>query len=159
VIDRNTGLQCAELHGHLTPEELAMRVSELATRYNGALVAVEKNNHGGEVLSYVRTKHRYENIFEEVHGTGFLVTSRSRPEVVAAVGIMLAENPESFNSARLLREMRTFVRRKDGNGGAAPGAHDDCVMAMGIALKVRELIAGKFRKRSVDFTSLAGVGV
>jgi hypothetical protein len=42
-------------------------------------------------------------------------------------------------SARLLREMKTFVRDARGRTGAAQGQHDDLVMAMGIALAMREL--------------------
>jgi hypothetical protein len=42
VIERSTGLQCAELRGHFTPQELAARVAVLGRKYNGALVAVER---------------------------------------------------------------------------------------------------------------------
>jgi len=51
VIERASGLQCAELRGHLDRQETAARVAMLARRYNQALVAVEKNNHGHEVLA------------------------------------------------------------------------------------------------------------
>ena len=51
---------------------------------------------------------------------------------------VMAESPELFRSARLWNECRTFVRTVNGTTGAAPGAHDDCVMAMGIALAVRD---------------------
>jgi hypothetical protein len=40
-------------------------------------------------------------------------------------------------SARLLREMKTFVRDARGRTGAAQGQHDDLVMAMGMALAAR----------------------
>jgi hypothetical protein len=52
---------------------------------------------------------------------------------------LLAEGAESVMSARLLREMKTFVRDARGRTGAAQGQHDDLVMAMGIGLAVREL--------------------
>jgi hypothetical protein len=143
VIDRATGMQCAELHGHLTPEELARRVAKMGKEYNHALLVVESNNQGREVLAYFRTKHPYENVFHDKHGAGFLTTWKSKPDVVAAVRTAISEAPESFNSLQLLRELRTFVLGKSGLGEAAAGAHDDCVMAMGIALRVREEIAGK----------------
>jgi hypothetical protein len=57
------------------------------------------------------------------------------------VAVMAAE-PELFHSPRLLQECRTFVRRADGNAAAADGAHDDCVMAIAIALQVRRQVAG-----------------
>ena len=61
-------------------------------------------------------------------------------EILAAV---LAEEPELFRSRRLLNEFRTFVRHADGKSAAIGGAHDDCVMAMAIALGARREPAGK----------------
>jgi hypothetical protein len=54
-----------------------------------------------------------------------------------------------FQSQRLLNEFRTFVRHEDGNSGASSGAHDDCVMAMAIALAVRRSVAGDVRKKEM----------
>ena len=54
----------------------------------------------------------------------------------------LAAEPGVFRSRRLLEECRTFVRREDGSPAAASGTHDDCVMAMAIALAVRAETAG-----------------
>jgi hypothetical protein len=47
----------------------------------------------------------------------------------------------------LLGELRTFVRHSDGNAAAAEGAHDDCVMAMAVALAVRREDAGRVARR------------
>ena len=57
VIDRASGMQCAELRGHLTPAELASRVAILSRDYNMALVAVERNNHGHAVLGHLGMLH------------------------------------------------------------------------------------------------------
>ena len=46
VIDRDSGMQCAELHGHYPPREFALKVMELGKEYNTAMLAVERNNHG-----------------------------------------------------------------------------------------------------------------
>jgi hypothetical protein len=48
----------------------------------------------------------------------------------------------------LLGECRTFVRHTDGSSGATGGTHDDCVMAMAIALAARAAVAGKARGES-----------
>jgi len=51
--------------------------------------------------------------------------------------------------------MKTFVRHGDGHGAAAERAHDDCVMAMAIALAVRREDAGKgTRRRAVEMASM-----
>jgi len=151
VIDRQEGWQCAQLHGHIPPQELAAKVARLAREYNNALVAVEKNNQGGEVLSCLRNVERYEGLYRGKNGDGFLTTSSSRSEVVAALSNAFFAAPQSLHSDVLLREMRTFARRKDGSGAAGAGAYDDCVMAMGIALRVREIVAGEQDKTGGNF--------
>jgi hypothetical protein len=61
--------------------------------------------------------------------------------MIAGLGAALVERPELFQSERLLRECRSFVRRRNGATGAQSGLHDDCVMAMAMGLAVRgELI-------------------
>ena len=65
-------------------------------------------------------------------------------------GAVLSEAPHLFFSRRLLEECRTFVRHADGFLAAAPGAHDDCVLAMAIALAVRREVAGDSRIRKLE---------
>ena len=126
------------IDGHLTPYELAARVAELAEQYNDALVVVERNNHGGEMLQHL-AKAGCRNIYPiKEQAKGWYTTVANRPPAVATLGDMLRAVPQAFNSPRLLRECRTFVRREDGSPRAAAGTHDDCVMAMAIAQAVRE---------------------
>ena len=54
VIDRATGLQCAELRGHFPPQDLAGRVAAFAVEYNHALLVIERNNHGHGVLAHLQ---------------------------------------------------------------------------------------------------------
>jgi hypothetical protein len=141
VIEQRSGLQCAELRGHLAPRELAKLCSELAKEYNQALLVVERNNHGLAVLAYLSTIERYPSIYEQRGQAGWLTTAVTRPAMIALVGIALASGPEIFSSSRLLAECRTFVRLRDGRTAAAAGVHDDCLMAMAIALQVRADVA------------------
>jgi hypothetical protein len=57
--------------------------------------------------------------------------------MIESIHTALASAPEIFSSTRLMEECRTFVRYGDGRAAAGSGAHDDCVMAMAIALAVR----------------------
>jgi hypothetical protein len=152
VIDRLTGLQCAELHGHYPPRELAKRVVELAKLYNDALVAVERNNHGHGVLAHL-SHLGYLNLYREGGQEGWLTSAVSRPAMIENLAVVLATSPTLFHSASFLNECRTFVRQEDGNTGAAPGAHDDTVMAMAIAFAVRRADAGDIG-RSMELASL-----
>jgi hypothetical protein len=138
VIERETGLQCAELQERLRPGELAKVAAELAREYGGAMIAVERNNHGAGVLAYLETSERYGRLYRQRGETGWLTTSASKPEMVARLGVLLMEEPERFLSRRLLGECRTFVSGENGRSAAASGAHDDLVMAMAVAQAVRE---------------------
>jgi hypothetical protein len=155
VIERGIGMQCAELHGHFPPYELARRVAELGHRYEDALLAVERNNHGYAVL--VHLAHMgCTNLFEQGGRLGWLTSAATRPAMIENMAAVLVESPESFHSLRLLQECRTFVRHIDGSAAAAEGAHDDCVMAMAIALAVRRDDVGRDGKRKrLDLKSLA----
>jgi hypothetical protein len=154
VIERTMGMQCAELHGHFPPFELARRVADLGQRYERALVAVERNNHGFGVLAYLNTL-AYGNLFEKDGQLGWLTSAASRPAMIENMAAVLMAEPELFHSSRLLEECRTFVRRADGNAAAADGANDDCVMAMAIALAVRREDAGRgVKNRVLEMASL-----
>jgi len=67
--------------------------------------------------------------------------------VISQLGSALAERPEIFQSRRLLQECRGFVRHANGKAEARAGEHDDCVMAMAIALTVRAELLMDGRRR------------
>ncbi len=157
VIDRLTGLQCAELVGHLPPRELAARLASLGREYNGALLAVERNNHGHAVLAHLDASERYDpsKIYEQHRQLGWLTSAVSRPRMIEQFAALLSRHPDLFSSSRLLTECRTFVRHEDGAAAAANGAHDDCVIAMAIAQAVRLEQAGRPRSQAdFEFASL-----
>jgi Terminase RNaseH-like domain len=156
VIERRSGLQCAELHGHFPPRELAGRLIEMAQRYNGGLLVVERNNHGYGVLAHLRAENA-ENVYQEGGQDGWLTSAVSRPAMLENLAAVLATEPGLFRSSRLLNECRTFVRQADGSSSAAAGTHDDCVMAM--ALGARQKVAGRAsRTGMMELASLALAG-
>ncbi|HZC44146.1 MAG TPA: terminase [Acidobacteriaceae bacterium] len=145
VIEQSSGLQCAELRGHLAPRELAKHCAELAKEYYQANLVVERNNHGMAVLAYLTTIERYAPIYEQRGQAGWLTTAITRPSMIALLGAAITTRPEIFSSSRLLAECQTFVRLHDGRTGAAAGVHDDCLMAMAIALQVRAEVTESVR--------------
>jgi hypothetical protein len=147
VIERRTGLQCAELHGHLSPGELARKLVELGNLYNRGLLVVERNNHGYGVLAHLQIAS-YENVRCSGKQAGWLTSAVTRPAMIENLAATLTADPTLFRSRRLLGECRTFVRHTDGSSGATGGTHDDCVMAMAIALAARAAVAGKARGES-----------
>ena len=153
VIERRMGLQCAELHGHFPPFELARRLVALGRMYENALIAVERNNHGYGVLAHLKDLN-YDNLDVQGGQEGWLTSVVTRPAMIENLAAMLMEQPELFHSVRLLEEMKTFVRHTDGHAAAAEGAHDDCVMAMAIAQAVRREDSGRVRRRGMEMATL-----
>lgn len=143
VVDLTAGLQCAEFAAHVGGLELARLVTDLAREYNSAWLVVERNNHGSGVLALAETVLKYPRIFSQSGQPGWLTHSVSRPAMLGRLNAALVEQPECFQSRRLLAECRTFVRLPDGRTGAQSGTHDDRVMAMAIALAARaRILAG-----------------
>jgi hypothetical protein len=132
------------VHGHYSPRELALKLIELGRLYNDALLVVERNNHGHGVLANLRAAG-YQNVFRDGGQDGWLTSVVTRPRMIENLAAVLAIKPELFQSPRLLAECRTFIRRSDGGSGGASGSHDDCVMAMAIAVAGREAAAGRKR--------------
>jgi hypothetical protein len=145
VIDLESGVQCAELQQRLRALDLAKAAAALGREYNGATIAVERNNHGSGVLAYLDNSERYAKIYAAQDGSaGWLTSAGNKPGMVSRMGALLVESPEMFLSRRLLAECRTFITQPGGGTGAAGGAHDDCLMAMAIAQAVRaEMIVKK----------------
>jgi len=149
VIDVETGIQCAELQQHIGGLELARVLASLAREYGGALLAVERNNHGTAVLAYLTMVERYTRLYEQPGGAGWLTNAATKPAAIDRIAVQLVDQPWLFLSRTLMEECRTFLRRTNGSSGAAGGAHDDCLMAMAIAQAVRaELLeSGPHRRR------------
>jgi hypothetical protein len=137
VLEMETGLQCAELVSRMGGYELALEITRLAEEYNGALVVVERNNHGSGILAYLTGVCHCPHIYERDGQLGWLTSQLTRPEMVGKLAATLLGNPGIFSSERLLKECRTFVRHRSGKAAAQHGEHDDCVMAMAMALAVR----------------------
>lgn len=137
VIERQTGIQCAEYRGHLPPVEFAARLAMMAREYNNAVIAVERNNHGVAVLVALHMNSDYHHLYRNNGQDGWLTTKITRSYMLESLREMLVNHPDVFKSKRLLQECRTFVRHPDGTCAAGSGAHDDTVMAMAIAQVVR----------------------
>ncbi len=143
VIELKSGMQCAEFQARMEPVDLVFEIEKLAHAYNDALMVVERNNQGAAVLALLEDRG-YRPLYEQRGKKGWLTTSVTRPEMLGALHSALSESPHLFSSERLLRECRNFVRLPNGRGEARAGEHDDCVMAMAIAVAARqEKLGGK----------------
>ncbi|MGB6133447.1 MAG: hypothetical protein WCC14_00695 [Acidobacteriaceae bacterium] len=153
VIDLRTGMQCAEAAEHICPADTAREARRLAARYNGALLAVERNGIGEAVLAHLSGLYPYDRLFHADDGrAGWKTTDASRDTMLAALEAVLGQSPNLYSSERLLRELRSFVRQSNGKYSAQAGQHDDCVMAMAVAHAARHeyLTAERYRGDRCD---------
>lgn len=139
----------AGLHGLWRPHEFGERLAELGRRYHHAVIAPEVNNHGHAVLEtlnrqihYPTTKLFRRRIRDSVtrrmtEKLGWRTDSVTRPTMLANLAKTLDADSFQVADADLIAECRTFLRTKSEKYEAGPGAHDDRVMAMAIALEAR----------------------
>jgi hypothetical protein len=155
VVDNATGEQVAQWHGKVAPDQLAYVAFHLGTRYNRALLAVERNDPGRSVIDKL-TYLNYGNIYVERiidppnkprKRYGWLTTQKSKPLVI---NNLIAEMRDGIddtgrhgvNCKESLQEMMFFKEYEDGTMGAESGRKDDRVMSIAIA----KYIASKNRR-------------
>ena len=97
VLDAATGLQCAEFQGRCGLLELAERAATLGREYNGAMLIVERNNHGAGVLAYLTGTVQYARLYQQDGQAGWLTTALSRPRVLEHVERLLGEGAEGVD--------------------------------------------------------------
>lgn len=148
VIEKETGRQVAELHGHWEPDVFAKKTKRLGLYYNDAIIGIERNNHGHAVLNTLINYDVYENLYhhvkynsvagQEEKEPGFPTNKQTKPILVSDLQEGIREEYLLINSIELVDELITFVNLGNGKMGAQEGCHDDRVMALGIALQVRK---------------------
>jgi hypothetical protein len=145
VIDQQTGLDVAWLHGHFGPQEFALYLNDVGRFYNGALLGVERNNHGGTVLLELQNTHGYPNLYAHLDydavgnstpRLGWPTTSKTKPIAIDALAQAIQER-WSFHEAAFIGEARTYVVKDNGSTGASGTLHDDRVLSASIALQLR----------------------
>ena len=146
VIDNSSGVQVAVLYSSsLDEDEFTRQLYCLGRYYNDALIAVETNFSTYPVRELERLRYPRQYIRETVDNYthelvasyGFRTDQKTRPLLVANLVKYVREHPEDVLDRATIGEMLTFVRGEDFRAEAEAGAHDDLVMALGIAHLVR----------------------
>jgi hypothetical protein len=145
VLDWESGLEVAELHGKWPPEVFAEHLSHLCRWYNNAFLGVEKNNHGHAVLLALTTLHDYPNLYMHTNydatgnaspRVGWSTDSRSKPIMIDALAQTIRER-RPWRNAGFVSECKTYVVKDNGDTGASGNLHDDRVVAYAIAEMLR----------------------
>lgn len=137
VRERGTGLHMATLHGQFKPKELARALAGVGRRYNGATIAVERNNHGHACLLALDIEQHYPRVFEdEDEKPGFCTSPASRPMILDSLEDAVRNGHWKSADAAVLSQMTSFVINHNGRPEAQTGANDDLVLAEAITWEV-----------------------
>lgn len=149
VLNAKTGKQVAVLRNQMDPDVYTRQMYCLGKYYHNALVGIEANFDSfpikelerlGYDKQYVREREdKYTGIMEK--SLGFRTTSITRPVIISHLIQIVREECDTINDKETLEEMLTFVRNEKGRPEAQIGAHDDLVMGLAIAHRIREQVA------------------
>lgn len=165
IIDLENAAQVAEYQGKLSPKDFGNVLVGIASEYNDALLVIENANIGWATIEQVMereyknlyyspksntdTVESYMNKYEKGNLVpGFSTTAKTRPLVIAKMTEYVRERSVIIRSRRLTSEARVFVW-KNGKAQAQTGYNDDLIMAMAIALYVRDT-ALRLRQQGMD---------
>jgi hypothetical protein len=175
VVDVDTFEQVAEFQGLIDPDLLALEAARIGWIYNTALIAPEITGGWGasvvrklEKLSYRkvytrRVEDRLAKKFTDV--LGWDTNNASRSYMLDKLEEVLRERDLGLMSPRTLAELSSFVYpKKRGKGDfemsprAQPGANDDLVITLAIAVAValkqpKELRRRRLRDRQPELVT------
>jgi hypothetical protein len=146
VLSQRTGEQVACLRERLSPGEFGYYLFDLARWYNGAFIVPEANNHGVATIQrlldldiplqqiYLRERAVDDRRPPQFHEYGFRTDTRTRPQLIAALAEAIREQAIYIRDPLTLDECQSFVYLPDGKVAAAPGCHDDTVLALALAV-------------------------
>lgn len=175
VLDVETCEQVAEYKGKIDTQAFGRMLVSVATEYNSALLIIDNKNIGWSTvqiaidLKYPNLYYSYKNdpfLDENIHlrraydmatkddmVPGLTTTTRIRPVLVSKLENYFRDFGIGIYSRRLLNELKVFVWI-GGKPQAQRGYNDDLVMALAMALYVRDTSL-RLHQMGIDLTRRA----
>ena len=135
--------QVAQLRIHIEPNVFTDMSLEGIQLYNNAFTNLELTGGVGWAI-LDRMKEKYFNLYlwEKLDEFGKIITKKIGWETTGTTKELLINNIKAYinedwgkiRSKKTIEELMSFVRLPDGKQGAASGAYDDCVIALGLCL-------------------------
>lgn len=148
VLDAKSGLQVAVLKHQMDSDLYSRQMYCLGMYYKQALIGIESNFDSFPIKELVRLGYpnlyireredKFSGITEKSYG--FRTTAITRPVIISNLIKIVRENTRLINDVDTLKEMLMFVRNEKGRAEAQEGEHDDLVMGLAIAYRVREQV-------------------
>ncbi|HLK47712.1 MAG TPA: hypothetical protein VKT49_06235 [Bryobacteraceae bacterium] len=148
ILDRDTGQQCATLRLRCMPGEFGRYIYKLCRFYNHAQVALERTGAGvGSLealcgcdypsgLIYHRPVAGDQDPLVRSDRMGWNTDEVSRQQLISALDETIRQGSIWVHDPTTIQELLWFVINPRGRAEAQPGCHDDCVMALALAVVV-----------------------
>lgn len=133
VIDAETWAEVASLHGHWEPDEYGLLLDALARQY-GAIVGVERNNHGHATLATLKRLNTPNVARGHDSRPGWLTNAQTKPQAIDLLATALRDDLAKVRTQAALDELQIYRVLAGGATGAPEGYNDDYVLAWAIAL-------------------------
>ena len=146
VLERDTGEQVAVFRERVTPAVFGEWLAALGEYYNWAFLVPEANSSGLATIEdlvkrdypghriYCRDRLADDRRPAKLQEIGFRTTAVSKPQLISLLDRALLEHSIMIYDHVTLAELRTFVYTAQGRQEADQGYHDDCVIALALAV-------------------------
>ena len=143
ILNKKSNKTVAILHGHIDPDQFKLKLRLLGMFYNQCLIAPENNDIGKSIAEGLHAIYGKVYVKADEHGNikdiGFKTNSVSRDEIISLLKQEIREGSTELTDELLIDEALNFIKNEDGKLAAAPGTHDDLMIARMIAGKMRHL--------------------
>jgi hypothetical protein len=133
----------------------------LGRYYNNSLLCVESNSMGVATLQKLESMD-YVNLYrqtkianvskEEGSRLGFRTTSATKPAIIGNLKNLIENEELNVPSNIMIQELKDYISTSTGKTEAAPGTHDDTVMALAMACEVLRTHYDKLSSNKVSWS-------
>ena len=149
---------------YIDPSKFGDLLFYLGRYYNNALLTVESNSMGVATLSRL-SQMNYINLYkqtkissiskEEGLVPGFRTTQVTKPHIIGNLKNAVENDDIWIASKTIIQELKDYVSTDSGRTEAAPGCHDDTIMATAIALETLRTHYDKLTMNKVPWSQKA----
>lgn len=163
ALDVDTRVQVAHWHGYIDPDAYGVLLAYLARIFNGAMLAIEANNHGYTTIksalamgARIYRRRRLDKLTNKwTDAPGWQTNPQTKPMLVDALAAAIRDGTWTINCRPTVEELASFVRDEKGRYGARGRSHDDRVISLGIGVTLVDqglLILGPKRERERELS-------
>ena len=129
----------------MDPDLFGKELVALGYLYNEAYIGCEANNHGLTTLKSILNEDYYNVYYSKVYDRvadeltkklGWQTNQKTKPLAINKLAEFIREHLVGIPAIDIIKELYSYVIDDKGRTNAQAGEHDDCVMALAIAIQV-----------------------